>query len=187
MNKTTLSILVLGSFGLYTYYKTVALSLPPAPTAVVNTNTPANTDTTTDVTDTSALSQNLPSTTTTPVKTNPKPKPVTTTPTPVVVVPAPKPKGQYKDGSYTGPVVDAYYGNVQVQAVISGGRLVAVKFLDYPHDRSNSVLINSNATPALSQEAVSAQSANVDAVSGASFTSAAFKSSLAAALSQAKA
>lgn len=94
---------------------------------------------------------------------------------------------KYKDGSYTGSVADAYYGNVQVKAVISGGKLSDVVFLSYPNDRQNSVRINTYATPLLKSEAISAQSANVDAVSGASFTSKAFKESLSSALLQAKA
>ena len=100
--------------------------------------------------------------------------------------PAPKPQGQYVDGSYTGSVADAYYGNVQVEATISGGKLAAVKFLQYPSDRSTSRYINSQAMPLLEQEAISAQSANVSGVSGATDTSQAFVESLGSALSKAK-
>ena len=104
-------------------------------------------------------------------------------PTPAPVA---KPTGQYADGSYTGAAADAFYGTVQIQAVISGGKLVTVNFLQYPNDRSNSVRINSRAIPALQQEAIQAQSASVSGVSGASYTSAAFKQSLGDALAQAK-
>lgn len=93
--------------------------------------------------------------------------------------------GQYKDGIYTGSVADAFYGNIQVQAVISGGKLTDVVFLQYPNDRSTSIAINTQAMPYLKQEAISAQSANVAVVSGASDTSAAFQQSLQGALSQA--
>jgi uncharacterized protein with FMN-binding domain len=103
-----------------------------------------------------------------------------------VVVP-PKPKGQYVDGSYTGIQADAYYGIVQVQAVISGGKLTAVNFLSYPNDRRTSQEINSQAMPMLQQEAIAAQSANVSGVSGASDTSMAFIQSLDSALAKAKA
>lgn len=101
--------------------------------------------------------------------------------------PAPKPKGQYNDGTYTGGVADAYYGTVQVEAVVQGGKLTDVKFLQYPNTHSTSVFINQQAMPYLTQEAVAAQSANVNIVSGATFTSQAFQQSLASALSQAKA
>ena len=99
----------------------------------------------------------------------------------------PVPTGQYKDGSYTGSVTDAYYGNVQVQAKISGGKITDVSFLAYPNDHSDSVMINQQAIPYLKQEAIQAQSAKVQVVSGATFTSEAFVQSLTAALSQAKA
>ncbi len=100
--------------------------------------------------------------------------------------PAPKPKAAYRDGTYTGDSVDAYYGNVQVAAVIQGGRISDVRFLDHPQDRSRSVAINNYAMPNLTSEAIQAQSANVDVVSGATATSDAFVQSLASALVQAK-
>ena len=108
---------------------------------------------------------------------------------PVVVPapsPAPKPKGQYADGTYTGTPADAYYGTVQVQAVIQNGKITDVTFLQYPNDRRTSQYINGNAMPILISEAIQAQSANVNGVSGASETSPAFRVSLADALSQAK-
>jgi uncharacterized protein with FMN-binding domain len=126
------------------------------------------------------------------------PAPVTApvvAPTPVVVptpvvAPAPvvvqKPQGQYVDGTYTGSVADAYYGNVQVQVKVSGGQMTDVAFLQYPNDRSNSRYINSQAMPILKTEAIQSQNAQVDTVSGASDTSQAFRESLASALSQAK-
>jgi len=91
----------------------------------------------------------------------------------------------YKDGQYTGNVADAFYGNVQVQATITGGKITNVAFLQYPSDRQRSVFINSQAMPLLKQEAISAQTANVDIISGATATSQAFVTSLASALSQA--
>jgi uncharacterized protein with FMN-binding domain len=92
---------------------------------------------------------------------------------------------QYKDGTYTGSVADAYYGNVQVAVTISGGKITNVKFLQYPNTHSTSVIINQQAMPYLQQEAIQAQSANVQLISGATFTSQAFAQSLQAALSQA--
>lgn len=94
--------------------------------------------------------------------------------------------GQYKDGTYTGPVTDAFYGNYQVQAVIRGGKLVDVVFLQYPNDNRTSLSINTQASVYLKQEAIAAQSANVDIVSGASDSSQAFRQSLSSALSQAQ-
>jgi uncharacterized protein with FMN-binding domain len=93
--------------------------------------------------------------------------------------------GRYKNGTYTGSSVNVYYGNVQVQAVIQGGQIVAVNFLQYPSDRSTSRYINSQAMPLLQQEAIQAQSAHINGVSGASATSQGFVQSLSEALSQA--
>ncbi len=101
---------------------------------------------------------------------------------PTALPASPTAAGQYKDGQYTGPQVDAFYGWVQVQAVIQNGQIADVKFLQYPSDRRTSQRINSIAMPWLTQEAVQAQSANVDIISGATLTSEAFAQSLQAAL-----
>ena len=120
-----------------------------------------------------------------PVK---KPTPVTK-PTPVIKTPISNPpasSGQYKDGSYTGTSADAFYGNIQVKAIITNGKITDVQFLDSPHNAENSLRINAMARPILTQEAIQAQSANVDGASGATFSSRAFVESLASALAQAK-
>jgi uncharacterized protein with FMN-binding domain len=111
-------------------------------------------------------------------------------PTPVQVpvavsTPPPKPVGQYRDGTYTGTKADSYYGIIQVQAKVAGGRLADVRFLMYPKDQKTSQQINEQAIPKLRSEAIKAQSAKVDSVSGASDSSAAFSESLGVALSQA--
>lgn len=120
---------------------------------------------------------------------------VSPTPSPIVssggspvptLVPTPTPTGRYKDGQYTGSVADAFYGNIQVKAIISGGAITDVQFLQYPSDRSTSVEINSQAMPLLKQEAIQAQSAQVSGVSGATASSGAFIESLTNALQQAK-
>jgi uncharacterized protein with FMN-binding domain len=94
--------------------------------------------------------------------------------------------GTYKDGSYTGSVDDAVWGNVQVQVVIQNGRITSVQFLQHPSDRGRSIEINNYADPILCNEAIQAQSANVDIVTGATDTSDAFIQSLTDALAQAK-
>lgn len=92
----------------------------------------------------------------------------------------------YKDGTYTGNVADAFYGNVQVAVTISGGKITDVNFLQYPNDRSTSIEINTQAMPYLKQEAIQAQSAQVNGVTGASQTSRAFIESLQSALDKAR-
>ena len=124
--------------------------------------------------------------------------------TPAVYIPLPQPRPAYPeaparviragvelaahgyvDGVYTGPAADAYYGIVQLQALIQGGRLTALKVLKYPSDRRTSININRQALPMLRDEAISAQSANVDIISGATLTSRAFIQSLGGALKKA--
>lgn len=162
----------------------------------VNTGTDAGAGTST-ATNTPAGSAPTPSPTPAPT---PAPAPVPTptpapapTPTPAPApAPAPAPTpvqnaGLYKDGSYAGSVADAYYGNLQVEAIVQGGKLSGVQILQYPNDRGNSIRINNAALPQLVQEAIQAQSANVNTVSGATESSGAFMQSLASALAQAKA
>lgn len=94
--------------------------------------------------------------------------------------------GSYKDGTYIGKNSDAYYGYIQVKATISSGKLTSVDFLDYPQDRRNSIAINRYAMPLLEEQALQAQSAKLDGVSGATDTSIAFIESLSDALTQAE-
>ncbi|MDO8468565.1 MAG: FMN-binding protein [Candidatus Peribacter sp.] len=93
--------------------------------------------------------------------------------------------GRYRNGTYVGSSADAYFGNVQVQVVVQNGNVADVQLLDHPKDSSNSVKINMRAIPFLVQEAIQAQSAPVDIVSGATETSLAFNQSFANALAQA--
>ena len=101
--------------------------------------------------------------------------------------PAPRPasSGQYADGTYTGAPVFAYYGYVQVKAVVSGGKLAKVQLVQVPDHSGTSRYINDVAGPYLVSEAVAAQSGNVDLVSGATLTSQAFVQSLDSALAKA--
>ena len=93
----------------------------------------------------------------------------------------------YKNGTYTGSVANAYYGNVQVQVSISAGKITDIQFLQYPNDNPNSQNINQQATPYLRQEAIQAQNAQVNTITGATLTSQAFVQSLSSALTQAQA
>ena len=110
----------------------------------------------------------------------------TSTPQPVIPTATPIPASGYKDGSYTGSAADAFYGNIQIQATISSGRITNIQFLQYPNDRGTSIAINQQADPMLAQEAIQAQNAQVDIVSGATDSSQAFIQSLQSALDKAK-
>ncbi len=94
---------------------------------------------------------------------------------------------QYKDGTFNGSTQNAYWGNVQVAALISAGKITKIKILQYPNSHSTSVYINQQALPYLQQETIKAQNANIQIISGATFTSQAFIQSLSDALNRAKA
>ena len=114
--------------------------------------------------------------------------PLTPTPSttpPPTPTPSPTASGAFKNGSYTGLTADAIYGPIQVKAVVSGGKLTDVQFLQYPNDREHSVEVSDNALPILKTEAIQIQGSNVDNVSGATQTSDGFRVTLADALSQA--
>jgi hypothetical protein len=84
-----------------------------------------------------------------------------------------------------GPVVSNQYGDVQVEVVVSGRQLLDVKPLQLPFDRRRSQEISDIAAPDLRQEALQAQSASINVVSGATYTSDSYAQSLQAALDQA--
>jgi uncharacterized protein with FMN-binding domain len=75
---------------------------------------------------------------------------------------------------------------VEVQVTVQKGKIAAVKFMEYPSDRRTSVRINTIAMPYLQKEALQVQSAHVNIISGATFTSEGFAMSLNAALNSAK-
>lgn len=110
----------------------------------------------------------------------------TSTPVPTATS-TPTPSSGLKNGTFTGSIANALYGNVQVQIVTSGGRMTNCVFLQAPNGSSHSVQINAYADPILCQEAIQAQSANVNIVSGATATSNAFIQSMTTALNLAKA
>jgi uncharacterized protein with FMN-binding domain len=91
----------------------------------------------------------------------------------------------YKDGTYTGSAANNLYGTVQVAAVISGGKITDIKFLQMPSAERESQQHTNFSEPYLKQSAISKQSANIDFVSGATDTSTSFEESLQAALNQA--
>jgi uncharacterized protein with FMN-binding domain len=104
---------------------------------------------------------------------------------PVVASSSAQTQSEYKDGVYSGASENAHYGNVQVSVTLQSGQITDISFLDYPQHQHESEQINSYAMPQLISEAIQSQSAQVDTVSGATFTSRAFAQSLASALTQA--
>jgi uncharacterized protein with FMN-binding domain len=81
-----------------------------------------------------------------------------------------------------GSSADTQYGPVQVQLKIRSGRILSATAIDYPQGSQTDQEINSQAIPILQHETVQAQSAHIDTVSGATFTSGGYLQSLQAAL-----
>jgi len=92
-----------------------------------------------------------------------------------------------RDGTYDGADIQTRYGDVQVELTVSGGAITKVTPLALPSGDGHSVRISQVVSPILRSEALTAQSAQIDLVSGATYTSTAFVESLQAALDQAKA
>ena len=163
MKKFIVAVIIIGSFILYSF-----MYAHTNPVAIVPNSSTDSSSSSNSSTDASSISAN---------------------PTPAApgVTATVAPGALYKDGSYTGSVADAHWGNIQVKAVIQNGKITDVQFLQYPNERNRSVMINNYADPQLTSEAIQAQSANVDIVTGATDTSEAFIQSLSDALSQAKA
>jgi uncharacterized protein with FMN-binding domain len=87
----------------------------------------------------------------------------------------------------TGDAVMTEYGPVQVQVKVRGNRIVSIANLALPFDRSRSQEISQVAGPLLRSEALQAQSAAIDVVSGATYTSNGYAQSLQSALDRAHA
>ncbi len=94
--------------------------------------------------------------------------------------------GTIVDGTYVGAASSNRFGTVQVQVVYSGGAITDVQILSYPDGDNKSVSINQRALPTLISEALSTQNAQVDTVSGATYTSNSYTESLQSAIDAAK-
>jgi uncharacterized protein with FMN-binding domain len=88
-------------------------------------------------------------------------------------------------GSFTGSSVSTPYGSVQIQIVVANHKITDVKALHLTDDGGRSVQISNEAAPILRSEVLSSQSAQVSSVSGATYTSDAYLTSLQSALDQA--
>jgi FMN-binding domain len=94
--------------------------------------------------------------------------------------------GGTSGGSQTidGPVINTRYGPVQVEIHVDGGRIASISALELPSG-GRSGMISSYVEPVLQSEALSAQSASINLISGATYTSIGYARSLQAALDQA--
>ncbi|MEU2334139.1 FMN-binding protein [Streptomyces sp. NPDC006654] len=85
----------------------------------------------------------------------------------------------------TGNTVQTRWGPVQVRVTVKSGKITDVTALQYPQDNPHDQQINSYALPQLRSEALAAQSASIDTVSGATYTSEGYQQSLQSALDSA--
>ena len=87
-----------------------------------------------------------------------------------------------RSGTATGSAISTPYCDARVRVTVKGGKIVAIQALQLQGNDPRSVQISSSAEPILRQEALTEQSAAVDTVSGATFTSASYEQSLQSAL-----
>ena len=88
-------------------------------------------------------------------------------------------------GQLTGNAVQIPFGTVQVQVTMQNGTITDVQALQLPNDRGHSAEVSAYAGPQLRSEALQAQSAQIDTISGATYTSYGYQQSLQSALDQA--
>jgi uncharacterized protein with FMN-binding domain len=108
----------------------------------------------------------------------------------IVAVPTPSssakaqatPAPQHVDVRVNGTSIDTRYGPVQVQIHVRDRHLISATAIDYPQSSGRDQEINSQAVPALENEAVQAQNAHIDTISGATYTSDGYRQSLQSAL-----
>ncbi len=86
------------------------------------------------------------------------------------------------DGAFTGDAVQTRFGAVQVEITVANGTITSAEAIQYPNSNRHDQQINAYAVPALNAEVVQAQSASIDAVSGATVTSDGYIESLQSAI-----
>lgn len=90
--------------------------------------------------------------------------------------------GGNRTGQFDGPAIPTQFGNVQVRVILKNGRITDVQGLQMPFDHQTSAQISQQAQPLLHDEVLQAQSAQINLLSGATYTSDAYQRSLQAAL-----
>jgi uncharacterized protein with FMN-binding domain len=88
-------------------------------------------------------------------------------------------------GTFTGDEASTRWGTVQVEIMVKNGEITQSQAVEYPQGNGRDIEINNYALPELAQEVVQQQSANIDAISGATVTSDGYIQSLQSAIDQA--
>jgi uncharacterized protein with FMN-binding domain len=99
--------------------------------------------------------------------------------------PSPSPSPTRANSTFTGSDFPNRFGDVQVKVIVSNGRITDVRPIQMPQDRAESAYISQVAGPMLHDEVIQAQSAQIDTISGATYTSQSYAKSVESALQQA--
>ena len=161
---------------------TKSATTKPTTAASTVTATPAQNSTLTPTQTPTQSSTPTPTHTQTPTPT-PTPTPTkTATPVPTKTA-TPTPTVNSVNGTFTGPVVNVNYGNVQVEITVSNGKITNVRALQAPSGRNDRY--TNYALPLLKQQTLAAQSTNIQGASGASYTTYGWRKSLQGAMAKA--
>lgn len=90
-----------------------------------------------------------------------------------------------KSGTYTGDAETSQFSTIQVQVTVTANKITAINLVQDSDNEEHSAQVDAYAIPILKSEALSAQSANIDSVSGATFTTQSYTASLQSALDKA--
>ena len=166
---------------------TAAVPTQSATKTAKPTKSPTPTPTTSAPTATATPAQtqsSTPTPTPTPTPTHTQTPTPTKTATPVPTKTAtPTPTVKSASGTFTGPVVNVNYGNVQVEITVSNGKITDVRALQAPSGRNDRY--TNYALPLLKQQTLVAQSTNIQGASGASYTTYGWRKSLQGAMAKA--
>ena len=153
----------------------------PSAAATV-TATPTQTQSSTPTPTQTQTSAPTPTHTQTPTPTPTPTHTQTPTPTPTKTA-TPTPTVKSASGTFTGPVVNVNYGNVQVEITVSNGKITDARALQAPSGRNDRY--TNYALPLLKQQTLDAQSTNIQGASGASYTTYGWRKSLQGAMAKA--
>jgi len=153
----------------------------PTPATTAPTSTPVTTKKSTKKSTKKATTKSTKKTTTTTSSTGT----TTSGTTPSTPAPVTTPKAAGVSGTFTGDAGNTRYGPVQVQITVVNGKITNAIALTYPTESFRDQQIDQQAIPYLIQETLAAQSANIQGVGGASYTSQGWADSLQSALTKA--
>lgn len=153
----------------------------PTPATTAPTSTPVTTKKSTKKSTKKATTKSTKKTTTTTSSTGT----TTSGTTPSTPAPVTTSKAAGVSGTFTGDAGNTRYGPVQVQITVVNGKITNAIALTYPTESFRDQQINQQAIPYLIQETLAAQSANIQGVGGASYTSQGWADSLQSALTKA--